>query len=94
MFLQTLRNLYIAVHDKNAMAYLNFIQTDTEDPDPYVKEAMNMCDGIFNIHTEVKERDINTLLEIRRMRKRSYPAETIKLDFDRILSVDTTRNIA
>lgn len=94
MFLQTLRNLYISVHDKNAMAYLNFTQTHTEQPDPYIKAAMNMCDGIFNIHTEIKERDINSLLEIRRMRKRSYPSETIKLDFDKILSVDTTRNIA
>lgn len=94
MFLQTLRNVYTTVHDKNAIAYLNFTNIAPAASSEYIQEAIGMCDGIFNLTQELKSRDIETFLEIKRMRKRSYPSERIKIETNNILTIDTTQNIA
>jgi KaiC/GvpD/RAD55 family RecA-like ATPase len=93
-YLQTLKNVYQRVASNDALAYLYFANNDLDTMERAEREAVHMCDVVFNITTEPAGDSIDTRLEILKMRGHDLPDEQIKLNVGGKLTVDTTRDIA
>lgn len=93
-YIQTLRNLYQRVNDNGALAYLYFAGNDTDQMTRAEREALHMCDVVFRVTTESSGDNIDTRLEILKLRGGDFPDEQVKLNVGRKLTIDTTRDIA
>jgi KaiC/GvpD/RAD55 family RecA-like ATPase len=92
--MQATRNIYSQVNANDALAYLYFANNNIDQFTRAERETLYMCDAVFKITTQRTNNNIDTTLEILRMRGREFPDERISLNIGRRLTVDTTRNIS
>jgi len=93
-YLQTLRNIQSNIHEKNAIGYLNYITENPENLTKTEKEALHMCDVILHIKTTNNGDQLDTILEIHKIRGKDFTDEVINLNINKTLTIDNTREIA
>jgi KaiC/GvpD/RAD55 family RecA-like ATPase len=92
--IQTLRNIYQYVNNNDALAYIYYANTNIDHLSRAERESLTMCDAVFRVATDRDGDNIDTKLEVLRMRGRDFPDEEISLNVGRKITVDTTRDIA
>lgn len=93
-YLKMVREIHERTQNTNALTYLFFGVGTLSDLERREKEAINLCDGVFRIDYDILGDDLQTYIDIIKLRGSEISDERVTLLVGDQLTVDTTRDIA